>query len=48
MNRYNFFVLEMVKAWIDPAVKNPLTLHHRGKGAFMVAGETVKLLSKMK
>ena len=48
MNRYNFFVLEVLKAWIDPACKDPRTLHHRGRGAFMVAGETIKLPSKMK
>ncbi|MDE2401849.1 MAG: flavin reductase family protein [Burkholderiales bacterium] len=48
VNRYNFFVLEVLKAWIDPAFKDPRTLHHRGKGAFMVAGETIKLPSKMK
>lgn len=48
VNSYNFFVLEVVKAWIDPAVKNPKTLHHCGKGVFMVAGETIKLPSRMK
>ena len=48
MNRYNFFVLEVKKAWIDPACKAPRTLHHRGRGAFMVAGETIKLPSKKK
>jgi flavin reductase (DIM6/NTAB) family NADH-FMN oxidoreductase RutF len=48
VNRYNFFILEVVKAWIDPRVKNPRTLHHRGLGAFMVAGETVRLPSKAK
>jgi len=48
MNRYNFFVLEVVKAWIDPAVKDPRTLHHCGRGSFMIAGETIKLASKMK
>ena len=48
VNKYNFFVLEVVKAWIDPKVKNPRTLHHRGMGAFMVAGETIKLLSRAK
>jgi flavin reductase (DIM6/NTAB) family NADH-FMN oxidoreductase RutF len=48
VNRYNFFVLEVVKAWTDPACKNPRTLHHRGHGAFMVAGETIKLRSRMK
>jgi flavin reductase (DIM6/NTAB) family NADH-FMN oxidoreductase RutF len=48
VNRYGLFVLEVVKAWIDPAVKNPKTLHHRGKGKFMVAGETIRLKSTMK
>ncbi|HMC12760.1 MAG TPA: flavin reductase, partial [Gallionellaceae bacterium] len=48
VNKYNFFVLEVVKAWIDPSRKNPRTLHHQGKGVFMVAGRTIKLPSKMK
>jgi len=47
VNKYNFFVLEVVKAWINPAMKKPRTLHHQGKGVFMVAGETIKLPSKM-
>lgn len=47
-NRYNFFVLEVVKAWIDPACKQPRTLHHRGNGVFAVDGELLKLPSKMK
>lgn len=47
-NRYNFFVLEVVKAWIDPARRDPCTLHHRGYGRFMVAGEAIKLASKMR
>ncbi|MDD5250889.1 MAG: flavin reductase family protein [Rhodocyclaceae bacterium] len=48
VNRYGLFVLEVVKAWIDPARQDPRTLHHRGRGAFMVAGETIKLASRMK
>jgi hypothetical protein len=48
VNKYNFFVLEVVKAWIAPAMKNPRTLHHQGNGVFMVGGETIKLPSKMK
>ncbi len=48
VNKYNFFVLEVVKAWIDPAMKNPNTLHHFGKGNFMIAGETIRLASRMK
>jgi flavin reductase (DIM6/NTAB) family NADH-FMN oxidoreductase RutF len=48
VNRYGFFVLEVVKAWIDPAIRPPRTRHHRGRGAFMTAGATIKLPSKMK
>jgi flavin reductase (DIM6/NTAB) family NADH-FMN oxidoreductase RutF len=46
--RYNFFVLEVLKAWIDHSRKHPRTIHHLGKGAFMVAGGTIKLPSRMK
>jgi flavin reductase (DIM6/NTAB) family NADH-FMN oxidoreductase RutF len=45
---YGLFVLEVVKAWVDPTMKNPRTIHHRGRGSFMVAGETIRLRSKMK
>ena len=48
VNSYSFFILEVIKAWVDPAVKNPQTLHHRGKGTFMIAGDTIKLPSRMK
>ena len=48
VNRYNFFVLEVVTAWTDPTHKDPHTLHHRGWGAFMVAGDTIRLPSRMK
>ena len=47
VNKYAFFVLEVVQAWIDPTQKKPRTLHHQGRGVFMVAGETIKLPSKM-
>lgn len=47
-NRYEFFVLEVLKAWVNTTVKNPRTLHHRCYGAFMVAGETVKTKSRMR
>lgn len=48
VNRYNFFILEVVKAWVDHSIKLPQTLHHRGNGVFAVAGETVRLRSRMK
>ena len=47
-NKYNFFVLEVLKAWIDPLRKAPQTLHHRGRGLFVVAGRTVQLPSRKK
>jgi flavin reductase (DIM6/NTAB) family NADH-FMN oxidoreductase RutF len=48
VKRYNLFILEVVKAWIDPAQKNPKTLHHRGYGAFVVDGAAIKLKSRMR
>ena len=48
VSKYCFFVLEVVKAWVDTAVKAPRTIHHLGLGRFMVAGETIKLKSKMR
>ena len=46
--QYNFFILEVLKAWIDPSRKDPRTIHHRGEGNFMVAGRTIMLPSRMK
>jgi flavin reductase (DIM6/NTAB) family NADH-FMN oxidoreductase RutF len=47
VNSYNLFVLEVLKAWIDPAQKNPKTIHHHGYGRFAVDGEMIRLRSKM-
>ena len=44
--KYNLFILKVVKAWVDPSKKGR-TIHHLGKGAFMVAGRTIKVPSKM-
>jgi FMN-dependent NADH-azoreductase len=46
--QYNFFILEVIHAWIDRTIKNPQTLHHQGNGVFMVSGKTMNLPSKMK
>lgn len=46
--RYNFFVLEVLKAWIDPTRKHPRMLHHQGKGRFVVDGRTIALPSGKK
>jgi flavin reductase (DIM6/NTAB) family NADH-FMN oxidoreductase RutF len=47
VNRFNLFVLEVLKAWIDPAQKHPRTIHHHGYGKFTVDGEMIKLKSSM-
>ncbi len=48
VNKYCLFVLQALKAWSDPAQKNPKTIHHRGNGAFVVDGETIRLKSRMR
>ncbi len=45
VTKYNFFVLEVVKAWIDSRRKRPRTLHHQGEGVFVVPGRTIRLPS---
>jgi hypothetical protein len=35
---YDLFVLEVLKAWVDPAQKHPKTIHHHGYGRFAVDG----------
>ena len=48
MAKYCFFILEVVKAWIAPSRIRPRTMHHLGRGNFMVAGKTMKLPSNVK
>ena len=48
VNRFGLFVLEGVKAWIDPRQDDPRTIHHKGFGKFVIDGETIELASKMR
>ena len=48
VNKYNLFVLEVLRAWVDPKQKNPKTIHHRGYGRFVVDGAVIRLKSKMR
>ena len=48
VNKFNIFVLEVLKAWTDPDQKYPKTIHHHGYGTFVVDGETIELKSKMR
>lgn len=48
VEKYCQFVLQVVAAWVDPAVTQPRTLHHLGFGRFMIGGEIITLASKMR
>ncbi|MGE4480753.1 flavin reductase family protein [Acidocella sp.] len=48
VSRYNLFVLECVKAWENPKLKDAPMLHHRGYGHFSVDGEHIHMKSKMR
>lgn len=47
VDRYNLFVLEVVKAWRDPRQTAPRTIHHKGYGTFAIDGDDITLPSKM-
>ena len=48
VDRYNLFILEVVKAWYDPALADAKTIHHRGCGRFSVDGKTIHVDSRMR
>ncbi len=48
VNKYNLFILDVLKAWSDPAQKKPKTIHHSGYGSFVVDGPTITLKSRMR
>jgi flavin reductase (DIM6/NTAB) family NADH-FMN oxidoreductase RutF len=47
VDKYDIFLLEVVKAWVQPSKKQPKTIHHHGYGNFVVDGKTIVLKSKM-
>ncbi|MEE3663172.1 flavin reductase family protein [Brenneria sp. g21c3] len=48
VERYNFFIFEVVKAHVATSPKHPETLHYTGEGIFMVAGKTISRRSLFK
>jgi flavin reductase (DIM6/NTAB) family NADH-FMN oxidoreductase RutF len=48
VSKYNLFVLEVLKAWTNPAQQKSKTIHHHGYGRFVVDGETIILKSRMR
>lgn len=41
VDKYNFFVFEVVKAHVAKSPRHPRTIHYTGAGAFMVAGRMI-------
>ena len=41
VDKYNFFIFEVVKAHVAPSPKHPETLHYTGEGVFMVSGKII-------
>lgn len=48
VNRYNFFIFEVVKAHVAPAPEHPETLHYTGDGVFMVSGRIIDRRSRFR
>jgi flavin reductase (DIM6/NTAB) family NADH-FMN oxidoreductase RutF len=42
VKKYNFFVWEVVRAWVSPTPRRPETVHYSGEGVFRVAGATLR------
>ena len=42
IRKYNFFVFEVVKAHVAASPRVPKTLHYRGDGEFMIAGQSAR------
>ena len=41
VDKYNFFIFEVVKAHVAEAPKHPETLHYTGDGVFVVSGKVI-------
>lgn len=41
VDKYNFFIFEVVKAHVVASPKHPQTLHYTGDGVFMVSGRMI-------
>jgi flavin reductase (DIM6/NTAB) family NADH-FMN oxidoreductase RutF len=41
VDKYNFFIFEVVKAHVAASPKYPETIHYTGDGVFMVAGKVI-------
>lgn len=48
IDKYNFFIFEVVKAHVAVTPKYPTTIHYTGDGIFMVSGKHLSMKNKFK
>lgn len=48
VDRYNFFIFEVVRAHVAASPKHPQTLHYTGDGIFMVSGKIISRRSQFR
>jgi flavin reductase (DIM6/NTAB) family NADH-FMN oxidoreductase RutF len=48
VDKYNFFIFEVVKAHVAKSPKHPETLHYTGDGVFMVSGKIISRRSQFR
>jgi flavin reductase (DIM6/NTAB) family NADH-FMN oxidoreductase RutF len=48
ISKYNFFIFEVVKAYVAPPPRHPETLHYTGDGVFMIAGKVISRRSQFR
>jgi flavin reductase (DIM6/NTAB) family NADH-FMN oxidoreductase RutF len=48
VEKYNFFIFEVVKAHVAASPKHPETLHYTGDGVFMVSGKIISRRSQFR
>jgi flavin reductase (DIM6/NTAB) family NADH-FMN oxidoreductase RutF len=48
IDKYNFFIFEVVKAHVARSPRHPQTLHYTGDGVFMVAGKVISRRSQFR
>ena len=48
VEKYNFFIFEVVKAHVAASPKHPQTLHYTGDGVFMVSGKVISRRSQFR
>jgi flavin reductase (DIM6/NTAB) family NADH-FMN oxidoreductase RutF len=48
VDKYNFFIFEVLKAHVAASPKHPKTLHYTGDGVFMISGKIISRRSQFR